>query len=445
MAELVEGQAAGSMVPATAAADVPPAATGWVASTFDALNFPVYRVLWLGSVLAFLAFNMAATAQSVVAFDLTGNNRAVGFVMFGQGLAMCLLNPFGGAVADRFSKRFLILFSQVVIGGVLLATAILIAVDAISILILASFSFSFGMMFSFLGPTRTALLGEVVPESRIGNAMALLQVGNNFSRISGPFLAGTLLAWPFIGSTGTYFIVAAIFVFVLLTLSRIPETPRPTPREKTSVFADVGSGIRYVRSRPQLLQTVVSFNIVMILAMGNFVLLPGFVKEVLDSGTQGLGVMLGAAAAAGFVVSLLVASLADSRKAPFLLSLSAIGAGLGLVLTGFAPTFPIAVATFALATAGISAFQTLNNSVALRQTEQEYHGRVMGLAFAAWGLINLSSLPIGYLADIFGEREVLVACGVLLSIATLLIALWRSRLGDETRADGLAPADEAAG
>ena len=423
MAELIVAEPA-------AVASVKTVQGGWVASTFDALQFPVYRVLWLGSVLAFLAFNMASTAQSVVAFDLTGSNRAVGSVMFGQGLAMCLLNPFGGAVADRFSKRFLILLSQFVIGGVMLATAVLIAIDAITILILAAFAFTCGMMFSFLGPTRTALLGEVVPPSRIGNGMALLQVGNNFARISGPFLAGSLLAWSLVGATGTYVVVAGAFIFVLVTLSRIPETPRDRSRQTKSVLSDVAVGFRYIKSRPRLLHTVLNFHVVMILAMGNFVLMPAFAKEVLDAGTEGLGVLLGVAAAGGFVMSLLVASLADSRRAPLLLTLSALMAGLGLVFTALAPTFLIAVATMAFATGGTSAFQTLNNSIALRLTEQEYHGRVMGLVFAAWGLINLSSLPIGYIADLVGEREVLGGCGGLLCLAALLLPFWRSRLGE---------------
>src|SRR5438034_700564 len=82
-------------------------------STFAAFQMPVYRVIWFGTMLSFVAFNMGGPAQGVVAFDLTGNNSAVGFVGFGQGLAMFFLNPFSGAIADRFSKRAVILGCQV--------------------------------------------------------------------------------------------------------------------------------------------------------------------------------------------------------------------------------------------------------------------------------------------------------------------------------------------
>src|SRR4051812_20661560 len=211
----------------------------WAASTFDAFRFPLYRVVWLGSFFAFMAFNMASTAQGVVAFDITGSNHAVGFVAFGQGLAMFFLNPFGGAIADRFSKRVLLLAAQAVIGSVMLAIALLLALDAITILYLALGSFIMGTMFSFLGPTRTALLAEYVEPGRIGNAMALMQVGNNFARIGGPFLAGTLLAWETIGATGVYSFDASIFIVVLVTLSRLPESRPAHPDPNRSVLNDI--------------------------------------------------------------------------------------------------------------------------------------------------------------------------------------------------------------
>ena len=113
------------------------AARAWADSTLAAFQFPVYRIVWLGSFLAFLAFNVSSTAQSLVAFDLSGNNHAVGTVMFGQGVAMILLNPFGGAIADRFNKRLLILGAQSAIGVVILAIAILLATGQISIFWLA--------------------------------------------------------------------------------------------------------------------------------------------------------------------------------------------------------------------------------------------------------------------------------------------------------------------
>jgi MFS family permease len=344
---------------------------------------------------------------------------------------MFFLNPFGGAIADRFSKRFLLLIAQAVIGCVMLVTALLLAFDAITIFYLALGSFIMGTMFSFLGPTRTALLAEYVEPSRIGNAMALMQVGNNFARIGGPFLAGTLLAWPAIGGTGVYFIDAAIFIFVLLTLSRLPETRRPKLDAGRNVLGDIRIGFRYITSRPRLLQTVASFHLVMVLALSNYVLMPGLCKDVFDVGNAGVGILLGVSAAGGFVMSLVVASLADSRRAQLYVFIASLGAALGLIGMGLAPSFPLAVLGMVFVTGGTAAFQTLNNSLALHLTEGNFYGRVVSFMFIAWGMINLASLPVGYLADEFGEQAVLAGEGVALIGIVALMALWSQFIGPE--------------
>jgi MFS family permease len=405
----------------------------WANSTFSAFQFPVYRIVWWGSFIGFLAFNMAATTQSVVAYDLTGSNRAVGMVMFGQGIAMLMFNPFGGAIADRFNKRFLIILTQTVIGGVILAIAILMATGMISIFWLAVGSFATGAMFAVLGPTRTSLLADVVSSERIGNAMALLQVGGNFGRICAPFLAGALLAWPLLGPTGTYFFIASMFIFVLFTMSHIPSSP-PRGGRTTSVLEDVRLGLSYTRRNSRLLHSVISYYCMTALGYSFWVVMPGFVKDDLGVGTTGLGAMLGMTALGGLIGSVLVASLADSKRAPLYLKSASALVAVSLFAVGFAPSFLLVMMIMVLVGVGVSAFQTLNNSIALRQADPRYYGRVMGLMQIAWGLINLLSLPTGFIADAIGERAVLSGAGLILGVVVLGLALWDRRLSANERA-----------
>jgi MFS family permease len=401
--------------------------SAWAASTLAAFDSPTYRLIWFGSFIGFIAFNMSGTAQSVVAFDLTGNNRAVGTVMFGQGLAMLLLNPFGGTIADRLNKRLLLIVTQSVLGGVILATAILLYTDMISIPLLALGAFTTGTMFAFLGPARASILGEVVGQERIGNAMALLQVAGNVGRIAAPFVAGALLSWSLLGASGTYFVIASMFVVVLLFTSRIPEGSA-YPSEGRSVLADMKLGLAHVRSRPRLLHGIISYYFITMLGFSFFVLMPGFVKQELGLGTAEVGAMLGLAAAGGFVGSLTVASLADSKRAAIYLRVAGVVGAAGLIAVGLAPGLGAALLAMVFVGAGVAAYQTLNNSIALRLTDPPYYGRVMGLMQVAWGLINLTSLPVGVLADAFGERAVLSGAGVLLAGALVLLTLWENRI-----------------
>lgn len=399
----------------------------WAASTLAALESPVYRLIWFGSLLGFMAFHMSGTAQSVVAFDLTGNNRAVGFVMFGQGVAMLLLNPFGGTIADRLNKRLLLLFTQSVLGGVILTTGILLETGMLSIPLLAAGAFITGTMFAFLGPARASILGEVLPQERVGNAIALLQVGGNVGRIIAPFLAGALLSWALLGASGTYFVISCMLVVVLAFTWKIPETGARGSQGR-SVFDDMKLGLAHVRSRPRLLHAIVSYYLLTMLGFSFFVLMPGFVKQELGRGTAEVGAMLGIAAAGGFVGSVVVASLADSKRAPTYLRIAGAVGAAGLIAVGFAPGLVPALAAMLFVGGGIAAFQTLNNSVALKLADPAYFGRVMGLMQVAWGMINLTSLPVGALADAFGERIVLSGAGAGLGIALLALTVWERRL-----------------
>jgi hypothetical protein len=150
--------------------------------------------------------------------------------------------------------------------------------------------------------------------------------------------------------------------------------------------------------------------------------------------------MLGMAAVGGLAGSLSVAGLADSKRAPLFLKLSAVCAAVGLILLGLAPGFAAAMVVMILVGGGVASFQTLNNSVALRHAEPLYYGRIMGLMQIAWGLINLLSLPTGALADALTERAVLSGAGIILGVVILLLIVWEHRIdGGEQR-----PVDERA-
>ena len=405
------------------------AASAGFRSAFDALQIPVYRTIWIGTIVSFFAFNTWGPAQGVVAYDLTGNNAAVGIVVFGQGLAQTFLNPISGALADRVSKRNLVLMCQAVACATMLTVAILIKTGHISILALGCASFVVGSMFAFNGPARNALIGEVMPKEKLGNAIALIQVGGNFSRTAAPFVAGLLLSWELVGAAGTYFFMASVMLLVVLTMNKIPPTPPRLNQVKTSLFQDIGLGWRYVTSRARLLHCVVSFWLIVSLGFSNFVLMPGFSKEVLDAGTPGVGMLLGASAAGGIITSLLVASKANSPNVQKLLTASSFFLGVALIATGFAPTLLTAIACMALVGAGSAAFQCLNNVVGLRRSEPEFYGRVMAMMFVAWGLQALSGLPVGFAADAFGERAVLVGLGVLVVAMTVVLAIWDRAIG----------------
>ena len=129
---------------------------------FSALRNPQFRLLWLGSLSAFVGFFASNVVQAVVAFNLTHRNDAVGKVTFGRGLAQLLFAPIGGALADRLSKRSILLSSQSLTAGVFFVLAWFAASGSLTVTDLAAGGFVVGLTFSVLGPTRSAYVLELV-------------------------------------------------------------------------------------------------------------------------------------------------------------------------------------------------------------------------------------------------------------------------------------------
>lgn len=395
----------------------------WAETTFGALRYRDFRILWIGSAVSFLAFMMSFVVSSVVAFDLTGKNAAVGLVGLGQGVASILLNPIGGVVADRVSKKLLVLGAQAAIGVTFLITGILIIGDWITIPLLVGSMFMLGVVFAFIGPARQAWLGDLVPREAMPNAVALQQISMTGTRIIGPLTAGILVGLAFVGAGGTYIFMGSLFAFVIATTLMLPRTQARKDPVRRSVVGDMKLGFSHVGERPRLALLVLTFIGVVILGFSWQVLLPGLLEHELDRSPTDVGWLMTSSAVAGLAVTLGMAGFAGTRHAWRIMFGAAMALGLSLVLLGLAPGYVAALAVMLGVGAGGGVFQMLNNSLVMQECDQQFFGRVMSLTMMAWGFNGLAGLPFGYMADEMGERETLILMGVLVVVASIVAAM----------------------
>jgi MFS family permease len=392
----------------------------WLQETFAALAVRPFRVLWLGTLLAFLAFFMSTVVQSVVAFQLTGNNSAVGTVVFAQGLAMFTLGPLGGALADRLPKRRVIASCQLVTMSVFFSLSALMAGGAMHVAFLAMGSMIMGSTFAFLGPTRQAFAVELVPDHQRGNAVALSGVANNASRAAGPAVAGVLLAWAVTGATGAYLVMGVLYALSLLTILRLPHSPARTNAGETHVLEDVALGLRYVWNHRRLRLRVLLFMLVITLGFPHVTLLPGLVENELGRSAESISLLFSLSALAALATSLLLTHQADRPSGVATFGLAGLGFGASLLLLAASPSFAAATLAMILLGATSGAFQALGTAVVIRATERAYAGRVMALTMMAFGGFGLVGLPVGLLGDAFGERATLAGMGAVVCA----VALW---------------------
>jgi MFS family permease len=381
-----------------------------------------FRLLFVGTTLTMLAFGMMQVAQGVVAFELTGRNRAVGLVYLSQGLAMLFLSPLGGALTDRISKKRLLTGSQLVIGATFALIAGLIATDRITIAVLVAATLVLGCMYAVMGPARQAWVGDLLTGSELARGVALQQLTMNATRIVGPLAAGALLAYEPVGAAGTYAVMAALFAAVVVVMAQMaPPLTRPRTR-RTSVKTDLGAGFAYLWRTPDVRLLALVFMGVVLCGFSYQTLMPGYLEHALARPANQLGQLFGATAAGGIVVSLALAAWRVHNAATAMLG---FGAALAASLTALAmtPSLAIALVVSALIGASSSGFQMLSSVALMERTDPTYLGRVMAVSMMAFGANSIAAYPVGAVADRVGERATLVglsvACGVVIAAAAL--------------------------
>jgi len=420
---------------------------GRMEATFGAFQSRNFTVLWFGTLFAFIAFFMSTVVQGIVAFDLSGNNRAVGFVVFAQGIAQLMLGPFGGAFADRLSKKLVILVCQSVIMTCFFVLAFLVATDAIRVPLLAAGSFVIGSSFSFLGPSRQSFMVELVDTAKRGNAVALSQVAGNASRIIGPLLAAALLAVDRLGTAGAYMAMGVLYVGTVAATISLPRGAPPAGAQGRSVLGDVLVGFAYVRDHPPIRTLILSYVLVIMAGFSYVTVLPGLLENELGRSAGSMTLLLGVSALGGLGASLYVASLADSPRARRVYTVMTLLFGMSLAGSGFAPGFGILLVGMFGIGIGSGGFQTLNGALVSHMTEQAYFGRVISLTFLAFAASSVLAWPIGIFADAAGERATLVIMGasVMAIVAAFSLAAVREKRKEEGENEtGAGPSGEHA-
>lgn len=393
---------------------------------FESLAEPEFRRLWWGGLFVFLAMQTQQIARSWLAFELTGTNTALGGVLIGFGIAGLVAIPTGGVLADRVNKRTILVSTQLINTGVAVAIAIAIETDALRYWMIVVASVIGGSTISILAPARMAMTAEIIDRDRLTNAIMLGQMSAQASRVVGPAVAGFLIGVSFVGAEGVYFLSALLSLFAV-GLSMVLPLGEPQRRSDRSPIDDLREGIRYTRSKPELVRLLVASLLIVMFGFAYQAFLPSMVADLFGRGAGALGTMTTVGAIGAVIMSIALANTPSERLTD-LQGQAAFALGLTIVLFAAAPTYALALGAMFLIGAATSAFQSLNGSLILSLADMEYHGRVQSLIMLSFSAFGLAALPFGMLADAVGLRETLAGMGVVVCIAAVHSHLWRRRL-----------------
>jgi MFS family permease len=385
---------------------------------------------------------MQRVAQDWLVLDLTHDSgTALGITTALQFLPLLLFSLWGGMVADRHSKRAVLMVTQAAMGVLALILGVLALTHTVAIWQIYALAFALGMVTVVDNPTRQAFATEMVGRDRLANAIALNSAVFNLARIAGPAVAGLVIS--VLGTPAAFLVNAVSYGAVLIGLKLMRPSElhvvQPVPRAK----GQLREAMRYVKDRPALWMTMVLIFFVATFGMNFQVTNALMSREVFHTGAG----MFGLASAVLAVGSLGGALLAARRARPTMTLLMGTAGAFSVleVISGLMPGFwsylimlvPTGLAMLTLSTAANSATQ-LGTSAAMR-------GRVMGLYMLVFlGGAPLGSPLAGWAAEVFGPRMSLLAGGVISGLATAVIGFMLARSRGARIREYLRPARLAA-
>lgn len=360
----------------------------------------------------------------------------VGMVGLAQFAPLFLLTLWAGSLADRHSRR------AIVLGSILLKVVGVLGLVAVALepsptlWHIFAIAALFGVSRAFLSPAASALTPMLVPKADMPQAISLKSLSWQVSVILGPWIGGLLCAW----STALAYAVAASLYFGTIAIVLLLRTNTTPERQPGSPWQQIKEGLIYTYQN-KIIFGAISLDLFAVLLGGATALLPAFAKDVLDAGPQGFGILRSGPAIGATLMALALARWPLKRRAGSRMFWSVAGFGAATIVFGLSKNMLLSVAALAVLGAMDMVSVYVRQTLVQIVTPDHMRGRVASVS----GLFISGSNELGEFESGIASRFLgLVGAAVFGGIGTILVTgTWAWMFPALRKADRLDGADES--
>ncbi|MCU1472082.1 MFS transporter [Amnibacterium sp.] len=369
-------------------------------------------------------------ALLVFVFDRTHSVLWVSVTTVMRVLPIVVLGPLGGALADRFDRRRLMILSDVLRAALMLLLTVVVVSGAPVVLapVLAGLATAASIAYP---PATAASTPKLVPAADLPGANAVRSVIGAGSVLAGPAIGALLLTLT--DPAALFAINAATFVLSALLIAAIPAGPAFAPAGgagEDPLLRQLAEGLRELRRHPVAARFVGADILCSVLYGAETVLLV-LVSQQDGWGDHGYGLLLAATGAGGVIGTALVSRLGRFSRVSRIVAVALLAAGAPLALMASVPALALALVLCAVNGAGAVIVEVFTETALQQQLDDAVFGRAYGFAFpASIGGIALGSLIAAPLAGLLGLAGALLvlAAGVCIYAVVLITARPASRI-----------------
>ncbi len=429
---------------------------------YAALRVPEFRLYFIAFLLTVIAGQIQTAAVGWEIYTKTGKAEDLGWLGLVLAVPMLVLSLPAGQWADRYSRKKLFLFMQVISAACALGLTIVSTRFHDHPLWL-------GMVFTLLGvgaagatvgrPSREALMSQLVPAKLYPNAITWNSTSFELSSMVGPAIGG-LIVWlgATHGPTFAYATAAAAWAAAFVLIARLPDrsahlqravdeasaadADATITRRKAAGFADLVEGLRFV-FRTKLLLAALTLDLFAVLFGGAVFLLPIFAKDILHVGAFGFGCLRAAGAIGAVSMALVQAHMPPFKRAGPVLLIAVTGFGLATIVFGLSESYLLSFLMLMAIGALDNISVVIRHSLVPLLTPDRMRGRVLAVNQIFVGSSNeLGGLESGLTAKWFGAVASVVVGGILSIVVVFTVAIGFPQVRKLNRLNDVKPAEE---
>ena len=392
-------------------------------STWAPLRIGVFRAMWIAVLVSNVGTWMQTVGAQWLLVHLPHAAILVALVQAADNVPDVLLGLVGGALADVFDRRRLLIVVQVSMACIGAALTVLTFFGQMPPALLLAFTFALGCSSVFTNPAYQSIVPQLVPRDQLRSASALGSISVNLARVIGPALAGLLIAR--IGVTAVFGLNVLTFLFFAVVIAAWrPATPT-APELPERFISAIRAGSRYVLNAPVVRRILLRSALFLVPASVLWALLPLVATQQLRLSADGYGVLLGAVGG-GAVAGALVLPRFRARVSANLLGAGA-SAVYALVLIVLVAVPNMILAVIVLLPAGAAWIAVLSDINAELQLFLPAWVRGRGMAvyqMVLFGAQALGAVAWGAVAEPLGVRTAFILAGAALLATVATFRFW---------------------
>ncbi len=385
---------------------------------FSSLKIPAFRMFWSAMLVSLIGSWIQITAHGWLVFTLTHSAFLMGIVGFLGSLPMLLFSLWAGVLADRVSKRNLLILTQSLLAILAIILGYLVKTQIVEVWHVAFIAILSGTVFSFDSPTRQSMVVDLVGKEELLNAIALNSAIFNAARIVGPAIAGGLIV--VIGMSGCFFVNGLSYLPVIGVLLWLKPRAPVNGKENRRFRDDIRETFVFIRSSRFLSALLTVVGLVSFFGVSYVFLMPVFAQDILGSGVKGLACLMSSNGLGAMLGALNLARISSGRNRWLILHRSVIIFFASVIVFSFSRNLLLSCVCLVAVGWGSAGAMSVANTMVQAYAPDHFRGRLMGVFMMLFsGLVPFGNLLSGALAHAFGAPAV-VSVGAVLSMGMYL-------------------------